>query len=154
MAAVVSAALAVALEQRDLQLLRDRAGDLRLHREDVLQFPVVGVGPDIGAVGGFNQRHRDADPVGGFPHAAFEQVIDAELFADRLAVVGLAFELKRGGAPDDFQVRQARERGDEFFRHPIGEIFVRRVAGGINHRQHRDRLFRNGGALRRGPVRE
>ncbi len=146
--------LSVGSEQRDLELFRHRAGYLRLHREDILQFPVVGVGPDIGAVAGFDQRHRDAHPIGRFPHAAFEQIKHAELFADRLAVVGLAFELKRGGAPDDLEVLQTRERRDEFFRHAVGEVLVSRIAGGIDHRQHRDRFFGNGEALRsmRGEI--
>ena len=56
--------LPVVPEQRDLELLRHRAGNLRLHREDVLQFPVVGFRPDIGAVARFDQRHRDAHPIG------------------------------------------------------------------------------------------
>ena len=86
MAAVVNcAALPVSAEQRDLELLRHRAGNLRLHREDVLQFAVVGFRPDIAAVARFDQRHRDAHPIGRLAHAAFEQIIDAQLFADRLA---------------------------------------------------------------------
>src|SRR6476659_5670573 len=56
--------LRVVPQQRDLELLRHRAGNLRLHREDVLQFPVVGFRPDIGTVCGFDQRHRDPHPIG------------------------------------------------------------------------------------------
>ena len=56
--------LPVVPEQRDLELLRHRPGNLRLHREDVLQFPVVGFRPDIGAVARFDQRYRDAHPIG------------------------------------------------------------------------------------------
>ena len=129
-------------------MLRHRAGDLRLHRKDVLQIPVVGFPPDIGAIAGFDQPHRDAHAIGRSLHAALEQIIDAELFADRLAVVGVSFELKRRGAADDLEVAQTRERSDEFVRHTIGEVLVSWIAGGINHRQHRDRFFGNGGALR------
>ena len=74
-------------EERDLELLRHRAGNLGLDREDVLQLPVVGFRPDIGAVARFDQRDRDPHPVGRLPHAPFEQVIDAKLFADGLTVL-------------------------------------------------------------------
>ena len=55
--------LPVVPEQRDLELFRHCARNLRLHREDVLQFPIVGFRPDIGAVARFDQRHRDAHPI-------------------------------------------------------------------------------------------
>ena len=80
-------ALPVVPQERDLELFRDRPGYLRLQREDVLQFPVVGFRPDIGPIGRFDQRHRDAHPLGRFTHAPFEQIIHAELFANRLAVL-------------------------------------------------------------------
>src|SRR5207248_315801 len=66
-----------------------------------------------------------------------------------LAFHRLAFELERRGAPDDLEVAQARERGDEFLRHAVGEVLVSRITGRINQRQHGDGFFGYGGAIRR-----
>ena len=49
---------------------------------------------------------------------------------------------------------QTRERGDEFLRHAVGEVLVSRITGGIDQRQHGDRFFGNGGALRRWSMRD
>ena len=69
-------------EQRGAQLRHHRLCDVVLHREDVLQRPVVGLRPEVVAVRDLDELHRDPHPAARFAHAAFEHRGYVKSFAD------------------------------------------------------------------------
>src|SRR5665213_3732366 len=91
------------------------------------------------AVGcGVDQLTGNPDPVGRLADAAFQHVTHPEFAADlpdidRFALVGEA-----GIARDNEQRLEARQRGDDVFRHTVGEIFLLGVAAHVLKRQHGD----------------
>ena len=70
------------VHQPELQRLDDGARDLVLDGEDVLELPVVGLGPELVAVLDVHELGRDADAVPDLAHAALEHGRHAELLAD------------------------------------------------------------------------
>ncbi len=52
--------------------LHDVLRDLVLHREDVLQVPVVTLGPEMISVGHVDQLRGDPEPVAGLANAALQ----------------------------------------------------------------------------------
>ena len=75
------------------KLADDGFGDLVLDREDVFEFAVVALGPQVVAARRLDQLAGDAHPRAGLAHAALKDIADAELGADvlhlhRLALVG------------------------------------------------------------------
>ena len=74
------------------------------------------------------------------------QLIDAQsgshLWADRFDGLALVGEARIAG--DHKQPADARERGDDFLDHAVGEIFLLRLAAQIGERQHRDRRLIQG----------
>ena len=60
----------------------DAGRDLVLDGEDVVERPVVALGPEVGAGGGIDQLRGHPDAVAGLADAALEHVADAELAAD------------------------------------------------------------------------
>src|SRR5207249_11784425 len=68
----------------------DRAGDLVLDGEDILQLAVVAFGPDVPISLRIDQLHGDTDAITDLAHAAFEDILDAELACDLLHLYGFA----------------------------------------------------------------
>ena len=64
------------------QLQLQRGNDLLckfvLNGENIGEFSIEPVGPDMPAIAGIDQLGGDPDPVAGLAHAAFEHVADAE----------------------------------------------------------------------------
>jgi hypothetical protein len=98
-----------------------------------------------------NQLRVDAHPSLIALHRAFEDVADAELFADLLGVDGLALVGEGGVARDHEAVADAREIGCEVFGDPIGEIVLGGIARKIGEGQDHDGEVRGRGG--RGRVR-
>ncbi len=78
--------------QRDLQGVGDRAGDVLLDGEHVVEFAVEGAGPELKAVRRLDQLGGDAQAVAGLAHAALQHMGHPQLLADQLQVGGLALE--------------------------------------------------------------
>ncbi len=79
----------------------DLLGDVRLHREDVFQLPLVGFGPEMAVGLGLDQLAGDAHPPVGPAHAAFQDVGDVELFGDLAQVLLRPPVAHHRGAGDD-----------------------------------------------------
>ena len=99
----------------------DRARDLVLHVEDVLQLAVVALGPELEAVARVDQLHGDADAVARAAHAALEHRRDAELVGDRRADRRRLSERERRRARRDAQTRQLRERVEDLLGDAVAE---------------------------------
>jgi hypothetical protein len=76
-----------AVGERHLQPLGNRPGDLVLDVEDVDDFTVVALRPELKARLDLAQLHRDADPAARPPDAAAEYSRHVQLLADGLQVV-------------------------------------------------------------------
>src|SRR5574337_169566 len=126
-------------QQLDLERLGHSLTDLRLDREDVLQFLIVAVRPEAGPVSGADHADRDPDLVALLEHRALDQVGHLQRRADlRRAVLGVA-KLEAGILADHLQSIDLGEFGDQLLGQAIGEILLLGVAAFIAERQHRDR---------------
>jgi hypothetical protein len=67
--------------------------NLLLDGEDILNRPVISVGPQVSPSGGFYQLGRDPDAITGLTHAALDDISGAEL-PPNLAQID-AFSTKR-----------------------------------------------------------
>jgi hypothetical protein len=93
----------------------------------------------VTAGGDVDELGRDADVVAVLAHAAFDDVVDAELFADSLVVDGFLLVNERGVPRDHIEPAQLGQRGDDVLADAFGKIFLLRLAGEIGKGQHRNR---------------
>ena len=113
--------------ERGLQGSRDSLGDVALDGEDVLQLPVVGLGPQVFVGRSVHELADDADLVARPPHAPLQDRGHAQLGRD------LADRLLRTLVPhyrrsrDDLQVPDLRELGEDVLGNAIGEEGVLRI---------------------------
>src|SRR5262245_21076457 len=70
--------------QRRFDCSSNTRGDVVLHCEDVSQFTVVTLGPEMGTSGRIDQLAGDPHALLGSAHAALEDVADAKFAADLL----------------------------------------------------------------------
>ena len=133
----------------DLQRLHDRAGNLVLHRENVIERPVIGLRPQVRAVGGADQLRGNAQLVAGLAHTAFQHMGDVQLLRDLSDLDVLALESERGRARDHFQVGDLRQQVQQFLGDAVGHVLLIFFGGHVHKGQHRDRLIRDRGRHRR-----
>ena len=128
--------------QRDPQRLGDRARDLVLDQEHVVDGAIEPLGPDVVAVGHVDQLRADPQAVAGLAHAAFEHGLNVEALADFADVDRRALELERRGPRHHRQALDARQRTDQLLRHAVAEVLLIRVVGEVGEREHGDRRQR------------
>jgi hypothetical protein len=80
---------------------RHRLGDLILERENVGEIAIVVLGPDVISGASINKLRRDAHPITGLAHAAFEHIAHAEFPSDLLHIDRAALVGEAGVARDD-----------------------------------------------------
>lgn len=73
-----------------IELVGNCAGDFALHAEEVVEFAVVSVSPNVGVGRGVDQLHIHAHGVSRLLHAAFDDVRHTELARDLRDIVGFA----------------------------------------------------------------
>jgi hypothetical protein len=126
----------------------NRARDLVLDRENVVQLAVVPLSPAVGAGHGIDELRRDPDAVAAPPDAAFQHVTCAQLPADLSEIDRLALVLEGRISPDDQEVGKARQFGCNVLGNAVAEIVLLRVGIEIgerkdcNRRLVRERQFR------------
>ena len=136
-----------ATHQHGLERARHGAGDLVLHLEDVRQVAIVGLRPQVVAVGRANQLSADAQHLAALAHAALQHVGHPELAGDRADVFVLALERECRRAGDHPQVRAVRQALDQLLGQAVGEMLLVALLAHVGKRQHGDRLVlhRHGG---------
>ena len=114
------------LLQRELQLQRrhDLLHDLILQGEDVLQWAVVALGPQVTAGGGVDQLRGDPHLLVRFLHAAFQHVAHAHLFPHVLHLHRFAFVGEGRVAGDDKETGDAGEVAGEHFGDAVAEVVL------------------------------
>jgi hypothetical protein len=88
-------------EKPHAQFVEYGLGDFFLDRKYVVQVAVIALGPQLIAVAGVDELHRDAQTVAGLADASFEHCSNLELVADLPDIDCPAPELKRGAARGD-----------------------------------------------------
>src|SRR5215469_8900072 len=126
-----------------LQCRLDNADDAQrnivLQIEYVFGRTVEVVSPKMRPANRVDQLCGDAHPVSILSHRAFEHIADAKLPADLLYTDRFALVRKARIARDDKQPTDARQRSNDLFDDPIGEVLLLLVAAHILERQHGDR---------------
>ena len=126
-------------EQPHLESIDDLARDLVLDGEDVLKRPVVGLRPEVRAVGRTDQLRGDTDAVTRLADAPLEDVIDPERLRDVRDRHVLTFECERRSAGDHAQTLHLREHVEQLLAETVREIVVRLVVAHVDEGQHGDR---------------
>src|SRR6185503_2171811 len=94
-------------------------------REDVGDFPIIGLRPKMRITAGVDQLDINAQTIARTLHAPLQQVSNAELLADLARVPRLARVVGAGGiAADDFKVSNPRQIGENFILHAGREVAV------------------------------
>src|ERR1700722_14684388 len=68
----------IRLEQRNFQRFDHRASDVVLYFENIVEVPVVGLGPEVIAGVRAHELSGDSHVIAGLAHATFEHVRDHE----------------------------------------------------------------------------
>ena len=111
-------------EELNIRASSQAAGDLVLRFREVRAIGVEPVGPEMRAGFGIDQLRVHPNLVTGPPHAAFEDIANAELAADLLYVDRLALVGKSGVAGDHEAAGDPRQIGRQIVGDPVGEIFL------------------------------
>ena len=129
------------LRRKQLELERGdhRLRDLVLHREDVGELAVVGLRPEVVAVGGADELGCDADLVAGLAHASLEDRRDIQLGGDGPHVFVLALEREGGGSRGHVQAGHFCEQVEQLLGEAVGEIILVGIAAQVEQRQDGDR---------------
>src|SRR5271165_4471229 len=127
------------IDQLNVERHPDTAGDLVLQRKQVARVAVEAPGQHMRAGLGIDQVRVDADLVARPSNASFQHVAHTKLAPDLLHIDAVALVREARIAGDYEQPADARQRGDDFLDHAVGEIFLVRIAAHILERQYRDR---------------
>ena len=100
----------------------DGGDQLVLNGEDVVERPVVALGPNVVAGRGIDELGGDAHPPAHLPHAALQEIADIQPAPEFEGVQGLVAEGERGVARQHAQVAKAREGGEEVLGDAVAEV--------------------------------
>ena len=126
------------------QGVNDGVGDFVLDRKDVIQFAVESIGPQVAIIGCIDQLGRDAHPVAGLAHAAFEDVVDLQFLGDGRNVQVLALVYERRSARCHLEPIDTHQQVQQFLGNAVGKVFLFRVVADVQERQHCDGGFDRG----------
>jgi len=128
-----------ALLRRDLHadLPGDRARDVTLDREDVAQLPVVAFRPHL-AFRRIDQPGVDADVVARPEHRPLDDRVHVEVPRDLRKRLLRSLVAHGRGPRDHAERRDLGKARDELVRHPVGEVFLRRILRQVLERQDRE----------------
>ena len=102
----------------------DAPGDLVLEREEVSEFDVVALRPDLPAGRSIRQLRADAKTLTGAPDAPVQHVTHAEGLSDLPNVERLAAKVKGRIAGRDEEPAQARKTRDDVLGETVGEMLL------------------------------
>src|SRR5439155_3515096 len=114
-----------------------------LDRENVGQFSIVSVGPEMRVGQRVDELNVYANLIAGFLYAAFQNVRYAEALCDLAQVFGGAFEMLGRCTRDDFQVGNFGQARQDFILHTFTKVSVIGIATEIVEWQNGDGFVRN-----------
>ena len=113
----------------------DTLRDAVLQVEDVGEFAVEPVSPDVPPIGRFDQLPRDPNPAPGLSDGTLQHVAHAEFPADLSDVHGPAL-VGEGRVPGDHEEpAHPGQGGDDVLDHPVGKVLLLRVATHVGEGQ-------------------
>ena len=121
----------------------DTFGQLGLDREEVGQFAIECLRPDVVVGPRVDELGIDPDAVAGASHRAFEDMGDTERFADLAQVARASAILLHRGATDDFQVGDSGQARKNVVVHAFGKESVLAIVAQIFKRKNGDAFLRH-----------
>src|SRR5262249_40542118 len=141
--------LSGAARELNAQFGGNRLGYFILNSKDVVELPIVFLGPRLQSVVHVDQLNVDAHLVAGLLQTSFENMCHPECSPDFLEIEIPALELERRSARRHFQARNLCERVEYFLRNSIAEVSGALIVAEVFERQDRDAFFGNGGSKSR-----
>jgi len=127
----------------------DRAGDLVLDGEHVVELAFILGGPDLIAGCGIGELCSDANPLATLADAAFEHVAHAEFLGDLLDVNGPALVGEGGIAGDHEEPPHLRQGRENILADAVAEILLLGIVAHVLECEHGDRRAVRYGQQRR-----
>jgi hypothetical protein len=128
------------LRQRALDTVAHPVGegadDFILHHEQITDFPIVEMGPEVVTGAGVDKLRVDLEPVADFLLAALQHIVHSEVSADLANIGGLAAVLEARIAGDYGIGPAAGEFGNQTFGDGIAQIALICPHAVILERQH------------------
>src|SRR5258708_17870376 len=106
------------------QQWRDRAHDLILNRENVVEFAVVALAPEMGATFRIHQLRRDAHAIIGAANTALQHVTYAQLAPDLTFVDRLALVMERRMPSDYLKLCEVQQLVDNAVTEAVSQIIL------------------------------
>ena len=136
------------------QCPNDTFGQLGLDGEEIGQLAIECLRPDVGVGPRIDELGIHPDAIAGASHRAFEDMRDAERFADLAQVARAGAILLHRSAADHFQVGDPRQTGENVVVHAFSKESVLAIVAQVFKRKNGDTFFRHRPAReRRSSVR-
>ena len=123
--------------QLEAHLFRDCGCDPFLHVQDVGEFAIVPLTPNLRAVGNINQVSLDTQVVTKLHYFPGQYGINAQFASDFLRINIFTLVAKHRGARQDTQLGQLREAVVDAFGDAVANIFRIGISGRVDERQDR-----------------
>src|SRR5260370_28223301 len=94
------------------------------------------------SVSNIYQLGGDAETISNFPHTAFEDCSNIELFPDLPHVGVSSLEEKAGSSSRHMEAFDLRQHIDDLFGNTVGKEFVHRIRAHVDKRKHCDGVTR------------
>ena len=114
-------------------------GNLVLQRENIAEFAIIAIGPDVIACGSIDQLRSDPYAVAVLAHAALQHIAHAQFAGHALHVNRFSLVGERRIASDDKKPVEFRQTRDDVFGNTVGEVFLLGVAAHVREWQHGNR---------------
>ena len=115
---------------------RDIAVQRSIIAEDVAEFAVVPLGPEMGFGGRIDELRGHPDAVAGLADTPLENIADPEFAPDGAHIHGLSLVGEHRVAGDHEEALELRQRGGDVLGEPVAEELLLRVGAHGVERQH------------------
>ncbi len=110
--------------QTGRQLLHNLPDDFVLQGKDIVQWPIILLGPELTTISSLHQLHSDTHSAVGFAHAALHDSVDLQPPRQFTHIDSLSLELKDRRSGDHPQTLEAGKCVDEFVGEAVGKIVL------------------------------
>src|SRR5262245_22459384 len=92
--------------------------------KEILQFPVIVLGPAVGPSRGIDKLCSNANAVSDPPYAAFQHIVHAQFAPDLAHINRLTLVLKARVASDHEQLTEPRQLCDDVVDDAVGQVLL------------------------------
>jgi hypothetical protein len=126
------------INQLRVQRIGEPRYNLVLHIEEVGNWFVEALGPQMISSLDVDQLHIYPKPVATALHGTFEDITDVQFTSELLYVDGFTLERERGVARNHERAIDARQVCGEALGHPIDEVLLLGITAEVCEGQHND----------------